>query len=159
MVRVVVLNWNAAWYTRRCLRALAATDYPPDRLEVVLVDNGSLDGSLPQLRWEFPGVRLLANGRNLGFAEGNNRALRDLDGIDFVALVNNDAVVEPGWLRPLVDALVADPRAGAAAARLLLEPAMVGLTVEAAGEVELSGVSLDGLDITGRVRCDGWEAQ
>ena len=55
-VRVVVLNWNSAWYTRRCLRSLEKTEYPADRLEVVLVDNGSIDGSLEQLRHCFPDV-------------------------------------------------------------------------------------------------------
>ena len=104
-VRVVVLNWNSAWYTRRCLEALAATEYPADRVEVVLVDNGSVDGSLERLRDWFPDIRVVANGANLGFAEGCNRAMRDRDGVDAVALINNDAVPSPGWLRPLVDAL------------------------------------------------------
>ena len=94
-VRVVVLNWNSWWFTRRCLRSLAATDHPADRLEVVLVDNGSIDGSLERLCHEFTGVTVVRNGANLGFAEGCNRAMRDLDGVDMVALVNNDAVVRP----------------------------------------------------------------
>ena len=64
-VRVVVLNWNSAWYTRRCLEALAATEYPADRVEVVLVDNGSVDGSLERLRDWFPDIRVVANGANL----------------------------------------------------------------------------------------------
>ena len=101
-VRVVVLNWNSWWFTRRCLAALARTEHPADRLEVVLVDNASVDGSLERLRQEFPDVRIVRNGANLGFAEGCNRAMRDLRGIDMVALVNNDAVVEPGWLAALV---------------------------------------------------------
>src|SRR5690348_14601882 len=84
-VRVVVLNWNSAWFTLRCLRALARTDYPADRLEVVLVDNASMDGSLERVRAAFGDVRVVRNERNLGFAEGCNRAMRDLDGIDAVA--------------------------------------------------------------------------
>src|SRR5690349_17874083 len=120
-VRVVVLNWNAAWYTRRCVESLLRTDHPPDRFEVVIVDNGSVDGSAERLADWFPRLRLVRNGANLGFAEGCNRAMRDRDGVDLVALVNNDATVEPGWLRPLVDALAADDRIGAAGAQLQLE--------------------------------------
>jgi GT2 family glycosyltransferase/glycosyltransferase involved in cell wall biosynthesis len=154
-VRVVVLNWNNAWYTRRCLRSLQATDYPPAAWELVLVDNGSLDGSAAELAAEFPDVRLVRNPTNLGFAEGCNRAMRDLAGVDMVALVNNDAVAPPGWLRPLVDALVSDPTAGAASARLVLEPALTPVDVVTDGPAELHRVLVDELDVTAAVRCDG----
>ena len=132
-VRVVVLNWNSAWYSTRCLRALERTDYPPDRLDVVLVDNGSIDSSLVQLRRSFPDLHVIENGQNLGFAEGCNRALRDPGDAELIALVNNDAVVEPGWLRPLVDVIESDPSAGAAAAKLLLEPSFAAIEVDLVG--------------------------
>jgi GT2 family glycosyltransferase len=155
-VRVVVLNWNSLWYTSRCLRSLEATDYPADRLQVVLADNGSDDGSLEVLRARFPTLRVVANGANLGFAEGNNRAMRDLDGVDLVALVNNDATVEPGWLRAMVDELVDRPELGAAAAELLLDPAFARVEVAVSGPpVRLDRVVLDGRDVTARCRVDG----
>jgi len=155
-VRVVVLNWNSLWYTSRCLRSLEATDYPADRIQVVLADNGSDDGSLELLRARFPTLRVVANGANMGFAEGNNRAMRDLDGVDLVALVNNDATVEPGWLRAMADALVARPELGAAAAELLLDPAFARLDVAVSGPpVRLERVELDGRDVTARCRVDG----
>lgn len=157
-VRVVVLNWNSAWFTRRCLDALARTDYPADRFEVVLVDNGSVDGSLERLRDWFPDLQIVANGRNLGFAEGCNRAMRDRDGVDAVALINNDTAVDAGWLRPLVDALVEDPGVGAASALLVLEPGFVPIDVEAEGVVTVRSVSTDGFDVTGALRFDGFEA-
>ena len=156
-VRVVVLNWNSAWYTRRCLEALAATDYPADRLEVVLADNGSVDGSLERLRDWFPHLRVVANGANLGFAEGCNRAMRDRDGIDAVALVNNDAVPSPGWLPPLVEALGSSPDVGAASAALVLEPGFVGVDVEASGTTDVVAVRVDGVDVTGALRFDGFD--
>jgi len=155
-VRVVVLNWNSAWFTRRCIESLAGTDYPADRHEVVLVDNGSVDGSLERLRDWFPALRVVENGRNLGFAEGCNRAMRDRRGVDAVALINNDTVVDPGWLRALVDALGADERIGAASARLVLEPGFRGLDVSAQGTVALRRVATDGSDVTGAVRVDGF---
>ncbi len=157
-VRVVVLNWNSAWFTRRCLDALALTEYPSDRLEVVLVDNGSVDGSLPRLRRWFPDLVVVENGRNLGFAEGCNRAMRDRDGVDAIALVNNDAVVDPGWLRALVDALESDDRIGAVSARLVLEPAFLAVDVHAEGTVSVERVCTDGAEVTGAVRFDGFDA-
>lgn len=160
MVRVVVLNWNNDWFTTRCVRSLLATDYPSDRLQVVVVDNGSVDGSLARLRHDLPGVEFVENGANLGFAEGCNRALRDLTGIDHVALINNDAIVEPDWLRPLVDVLEATPEVGAAAPKMLLETPFVTVEVEMADteliEADLlagpriAEVRVDGLDVTNR---------
>lgn len=157
-VRVVVLNWNSAWFTRRCLESLASTQYPADRFEVVLVDNGSVDGSLERLRDWFPALRIVANGANLGFAEGCNRAMRDRDGVDAVALVNNDAVVDPCWLRAMVAALGTDDRIGAVSARLVLEPGFLRVDVSAAGTVEVEGVCTDGIDVTGAVRFSGFDA-
>ena len=155
-VRVVVLNWNAWWFTRRCLRALSDTTYPADRLQVVLVDNASVDGSLERLRHEFPDVAVVHNEANLGFAEGCNRAMRDLDGIDMVALVNNDAVVEPGWLLAMVDSLDQHPRAGAAAARLVLDPPFVKVHIAVEdGPAEVRSVQVDGMDATSRTMFSG----
>ncbi len=156
LVRVVVVNWNSAWFTTRCLRSLLDTEWPADRLEIVVVDNGSYDGSLEQLVHQFPEVRFVRNGDNLGFAEGCNRAMRDLDGVDHVALVNNDAEVEPGWLRPLVDALENDPAAGAAAARLVLEPSFVPVDLTLSGDpCTIEKVLVGGVDATARTQFVG----
>ncbi|MBS1837458.1 MAG: glycosyltransferase, partial [Actinobacteria bacterium] len=157
-VRAVVLNWNSAWFTRRCIESLQRTDYPADRFEIVLVDNGSVDGSLERLRSWFPDLRIVANGANLGFAEGCNRGMRDRRGVDAVALVNNDAVVEPGWLTPLVDALVADPTIGAASARLVLEPGFIPVDLDAAHDVGVRHVRTDGIDVTAALRFEGFDA-
>src|SRR5690606_31730345 len=104
-VRAVVLNYNGGDHVVRCVEALRATEYPADRFEIVVVDNASLDGSDAVIADRFPEVRIIPTGANLGFP-ANNLAMVDLeaDGIDHVALVNNDAFVEPGWLVPLVDA-------------------------------------------------------
>jgi len=148
LVRVVVLNWNSAWLTARCVRSLRRSTYPADRMEIVVVDNASIDGSLPRLTTDLDGVRFVANPSNLGFAEGNNRALRDTGDAEFVALVNNDAVVDPGWLEPLVDALRSTPRAGAAAPKMLLETPFVSVPVN--GRATIAAVEVDGVDVTRR---------
>lgn len=118
-VRVVVLNYNGGALTKRCLEALLATDWPAEQLEVVLVDNASSDGLADEVERTLP-VRVIRSGRNLGFAGGCNLALRDLDAVDYVALINNDVEVPPGWLAPLVEALDGDTALGAASPKMLL---------------------------------------
>ena len=131
-VRVVVLNYNGGALTLECFRHLQRTEWPKDRLELVCVDNASVDGSAEAVEAEFPSVRVIRTGANLGFP-ANNVALRDLDGVDLVALVNNDAFVEPGWLRPLVETLVADPSLGAACPKILLAEPFIEVQIVSDG--------------------------
>jgi GT2 family glycosyltransferase len=118
-VRVVVVNFDGGAVTRRCIDALLATRYPADRLEIVVVDNASVDGLNWVLREEYPQVRLIESNTNEGFARGCNLAMRDLDGIDYLSLINNDAIVEPDWLEPLLAAFDG-PKVGAVVPKLLL---------------------------------------
>lgn len=130
-VRVVVLNYNGGRFVLRCLEHLVRTEWPGDRLDLVVVDNASTDGSDAAIVERFPEVTLIQTGANLGFSGGNNAALRDLHDVDFVALVNNDAFVEPGWLAPLVGALEGDPGLGAACPKILFAPRFREIVVEA----------------------------
>ena len=100
---IVVTHRGAAWLPG-CLRALAAQEARA-RLEIVVVDNGSMDGTAALLRAEFPSVAVLRLPENQGYARGNNAALRRAlaAGADFAALVNDDVEVEPGWLQALLD--------------------------------------------------------
>jgi hypothetical protein len=97
-VEIIVLNWNGRSDTLECLGSLMRVDYP--NFKVILVDNGSTDGSIEAIRREFPQVELINNGTNLGFAEGNNRGIaRALKaGAEFILLLNNDTIVDPGIL-------------------------------------------------------------
>ena len=119
-VRAVVLNYNGRELTLECLRRLCATEWPADRFEVVLVDNASSDDVVARTRNELPGVKIITSDRNLGFAGGCNLALRDLDGIDDVALVNSDVLVKPNWLAPLAQVLRRNQAIGAAGPKILL---------------------------------------
>ena len=155
-VRAVVLNFNGGRHVIDCVEALRRTDWPAADFEVVVVDNASSDGSDGELRRRFPDVEIRPTGANLGFP-ANNVAMADLDDLDHVALVNNDAFVDRGWLRPLVDALEADPGLGAACPRILFAPRFLDLTITSptfrpgTGDgrdlgVRLSGVEVDGDD-------------
>jgi GT2 family glycosyltransferase len=113
-VVVIILNWNGLADTLECLESLAHLDYQGH--EVVVVDNGSVDRSVPVIHERFPGVTIIENGENLGYAGGNNVGLRYAmaQGADYALLLNNDTVVDPAFLRILVDAVEADPTVGIA---------------------------------------------
>jgi GT2 family glycosyltransferase len=121
----VVLNWNGGEDTLRALASL-------EGVETICVDNGSTDGSDADVERRFPAVELVRNGANLGFAGGSNAGIRRAleRGADWVLLVNNDAVVEPGIAKALTRAAAARPDAGLLACKVMFED---GQTVMYAG--------------------------
>ncbi len=129
-VRVVVLNFNGGDMTLDCLGALAKTEWPGELLELVLVDNASSDDVVTRVRSEMPGVHVIESQTNRGFSGGCNLGLHDLGLVDYVALINNDVLVEPGWLSPLVTALEADSDLGAACPRILFTNQYLDLTID-----------------------------
>lgn len=156
-IRLVVLNYNGGDHVLRCVEHLTALDWPADDLEIVVLDNASTDGSDRAVAARFPRVEVRRRTRNDGFP-ANNDALVDLDGIDYVGLVNNDAFVDPGCLHPLVDALEADPGLGAASPLILFAPRFVDLVLEAPtsvagrGDERALGVLVRGLRVGGEDR-------
>jgi GT2 family glycosyltransferase len=110
-VTIIVLNWNSKDYLEDCLSALLASEY--EKVAIVLIDNGSTDGSLEFVSGRFPSVKVIRNEANLGFAGGNNVGLRDLVS-DFAVLVNPDAVVNPRLISDLIASFQEDERIGIA---------------------------------------------
>jgi GT2 family glycosyltransferase len=100
-VAVVIPNFNGEAILPRTLDALAAQTRPPD--DVLVVDNGSADGSLAMLAERYPEIRVLPLDRNYGFAGGVNRGVRATDAT-FVAVLNSDARPRPDWLEQLLTA-------------------------------------------------------
>lgn len=113
---LIVLNWNGRELLARCLPSALAQDYPD--AEVLVVDNGSTDGSLEWLASAYPQVRLLPQERNLGYAGGMNAGLRAAQG-EVIAFLNNDVILRPDWLRRLAEAMADDERIGVAGCKLL----------------------------------------
>jgi hypothetical protein len=132
---VIIPNWNGQHLLAPCLKALAAqTDQDH---EVVLVDNGSQDGSVEWVRSHFPAVRVLAQARNLGFAAAVNQGIRASDSC-YVATLNNDTEPAPGWLAELVTSAESAPRVGMCASKMLFadRPGVInstGICVDRAG--------------------------
>ena len=93
--QVVVLSWNGREDTLRCLASLEELHDPAPG--VVVVDNGSQDGTPGAVRERFPGVTVLETGRNLGYAGGNDVGIRHAlaHGAEWVVLLNNDATLAP----------------------------------------------------------------
>ena len=121
-ISVVVVNYERCALLRACLASLAAQR--DVEFEVIVVDNGSRDGSAGMVEREFvprrtPQVTLIRNSGNRGFCAANNQGFSAARG-RFVAVLNNDAEAEPGWLSALVSAFRGRPRVGMAASKILV---------------------------------------
>ncbi len=105
-VAIVILNWNGRHHLAGCFESLAALDYPREAFEVILIDNGSDDGSVEEVRGRHTWVRLEVNPRNVGFSAGCNQGARLAEDAELLVFLNNDMRVEPSFLRTLVAPIV-----------------------------------------------------
>ncbi|MDP6052764.1 MAG: glycosyltransferase family 2 protein [Candidatus Latescibacteria bacterium] len=107
-VAIIILNWNGLNDTLACLQTVSNLRY--NALEIIVVDNGSSDGSVETIHKTFPGVQVIENTSNLGFAEGNNVGIRRaLTDTDYILLLNNDTTVHPDLLHHLIPVVEKDP--------------------------------------------------
>jgi GT2 family glycosyltransferase len=111
-VGVVILNYNGKLLAERCVRSARDAEYA--NKEIILVDNGSTDGSAPYLRMLFPDLVILEYPQNLGIVGGRNRGLREAvrRGGDYVLCLDNDARIETASIRELIAVAESDPRIG-----------------------------------------------
>jgi hypothetical protein len=114
---IAVVNWNTGDLLAECLESICKEQGDLD-LQIVVVDNGSSDGSVEMLRARFPTVELIVNAENVGFARANNQALSRTAG-RYVLLLNSDTQVLPGALEEPVRFMDDHPRAGLASVRLI----------------------------------------
>ena len=117
LVSVIIPNWNGAQHLPDCLESLRRQTYAP--LEVLVVDNGSEDGSLALLAADFPEVRTLALCQNRGFAGACNAGMSAASG-DLLVLLNNDTEADSHWITEVVAAFDRHPEAGIVASKMLL---------------------------------------
>jgi len=117
-VAVIVVNYNSGGLLARCLEALARQTVPA--LRAIVVDNASNDGSAEGMERRYPNLVLVRAPGNLGFAAGNNLALKHVQGADWIALLNPDAFPEPDWLERLSAAALARPEFSFFGCRMLL---------------------------------------
>ena len=108
-VTVALVNHNSRDDVLTCIDSVLEQDYPSTQVEIIVVDNASTDGSVEAIRSTFPTVQVIANDDNVGFAPAINQAARAGRG-EMLALINNDAVAEPDWLRELIAPMVDNAR-------------------------------------------------
>lgn len=108
-VSIIILNWNGKRFLKNCLDSLEKLTY--SSLEVIVVDNNSIDGSSEFIQKNYPKFTLIKNKENYGFAKGNNIGFHASSG-KYILFLNNDTVVNPNFLEPLVEDCGNDPKIG-----------------------------------------------
>jgi GT2 family glycosyltransferase len=138
LLSIIIPHYNGCHHLTTCFNALRAQTYPC--LEIILADNGSTDDSVALTRRDFPEVKILELGRNLGLTGAINRGIELAQG-EVIVPLNNDTEVAPGWAQAVVDALHAHPEAGIIACKMLLFDQRD--TLHSAGD----GFGVDGIPI------------
>ena len=120
-VTVIVLNWNGKDLTIECLESLKQVNY--SNFNILVVDNGSTDGSVELLKEKFPEVSILVLEKNLGYAGGNNRGFDSLkhDQPEYVIFLNNDTIVDENFIEPLVKQLLTHKKASQTVPKIYYE--------------------------------------
>ncbi len=130
-VAIIYLCYNNRSYLPEVFESLRALNYPSEKLEIVVVDNDSKDGSQEWLRVQ-PGITYIPSAKNLGFAEGNNLGMRHaiLGGVDYVYLLNGDAKLHPDAIMEAVKLAQTNDKIGAVQSRIMLwkHPEIVNAT-------------------------------
>ncbi|MEK7637756.1 MAG: glycosyltransferase family 2 protein [Patescibacteria group bacterium] len=114
-VAVHIVAWNGLTHLPSCISAVQTQTYAP--VSVLVVDNGSIDGTVPWLMSEHPQIHLLRNTRNLGFCRGHNQAIRITES-PYVLCLNQDVVLTPAWIEQAVRVMAQRPEIGAIGGRL-----------------------------------------
>ncbi|MCU0521678.1 MAG: glycosyltransferase family 2 protein [Anaerolineae bacterium] len=133
-VTVVIVSWNGLQHLKTCLAAMASQTVTGTR--ITLVDNASTDGTAEWVRGAYPRVQVIANARNVGFAQANNQALAATRS-EYVALLNNDATPDPRWLEGLLVVAESDRSVGMVASQITL--------AHDPGTLDSAGIEVDAL--------------
>jgi len=128
---IIIVNYNGMGFSKDCLESLMASGACEE--ELIIVDNASTDGSNEYIRKEFFHVRIIELDKNYGFAMANNIGAKNAKG-EYLIFLNNDAVVTPNWLNPLVDTMEKDSDIGIVGSKILL--------LEALGKINSAGANI-----------------
>ncbi|MEA1937282.1 MAG: glycosyltransferase family 2 protein [Patescibacteria group bacterium] len=119
-VAIIIINWNGKHLLEECLSSAENQDY--SNYKIIFVDNGSKDKSVEFVKEKFPEIEVISLGKNTGFAKANNvgihKAFEDPE-IEYVALLNNDAMTEKSWLSEMVEVIKQDNKIGSVAPKIL----------------------------------------
>ncbi|RZK60970.1 MAG: glycosyltransferase, partial [Pedobacter sp.] len=110
-VAVVILNWNGKRYLEQFLSSVVSSVY--DNLQIIVGDNASTDDSVAFVTAHYPGIKVILNDQNYGFAEGYRRILDQVTA-DYFILLNSDVEVPANWIQPVISLMESDPLIAAA---------------------------------------------
>jgi len=116
---IIILNYNTRDLLRDCLRSVLKSKKNSFAYEIIVVDNASVDGSVEMIKREFPQVKIIQSKENLGFAGGNNLALKKAQG-KYILFLNSDTQVKPDAFQKMISFMDSDPKIGAATAKTIL---------------------------------------
>jgi len=125
LISVVIVNYNGKKFLDDCLSSLERQTC--QNFEIILVDNGSSDDSITSTRGKFPGVIIVDNRTNLGFAGGTNSGIREAQG-EFIFTLNNDTIADPRMLEEIVRPMQSDPEVGVCGSKMLLSDGRINST-------------------------------
>ncbi len=101
LISIITVNFNGKVFLKNLFDSILSVDYPSEKIQLIMVDNASTDGSVEFVRKEFPQVEIIALDRNKGYSGGNNEGFKRSQG-KYIVLINNDCVVEKDWLREML---------------------------------------------------------
>ena len=140
-VSVVIVNYNGSAFLPACLDSLVDQSY--SQFEIILVDNGSTDDSISKINVDYPGVRLIRNSTNLGFAKACNQGIELSEG-EYVAFLNYDTVVDRDWLNELVKGISKSTDIGAVMSKILIIDKKPPTINSSGGIIHFLGISWSG---------------
>jgi hypothetical protein len=121
-ISIIIVSWNGKKYLSGLFDSLNNQSYPKEKIEIILVDNGSTDGTLNFVKDNYPEVKLLALGKNTGFAVGNNEGLKQAKN-DILVFLNTDIICHKDWLSGLVSGFIRDKSIGSCTSNMILPEA------------------------------------
>lgn len=146
LISIITVNLNGKDYLGTCLDSIKNLNYPKDKLEVIVIDNSSTDGSIQFLAGSYPEIKVIRNDFNRGFAVANNQGARAANG-EYIAFLNNDTKVDTNWLVELLEPVYKDKETVCSGSKVL---SMDGKTLDFVGGMvnfEGKGFQIDyGLD-------------
>ncbi len=116
-VSIVIVNYNGEYFLEPCLKSVFNLNYPKTKLEIIVVDNGSTDGSIDLIKKQFPKVKIIENDVN-NYCKANNLGIKESKS-DYIAFLNNDTEVDKNWLIELIKIIEEDSKIGAVGSKIL----------------------------------------
>ncbi|MDP2924040.1 MAG: glycosyltransferase family 2 protein [Candidatus Omnitrophota bacterium] len=119
-ISIIIASFNGRYYLDGCLSSIGNLDYPKEKMEVILIDDGSQDKTYEFIKENFSNIKIIRNRRNRGVAEARNIGIKNAKG-KLLAFIDNDVKVEKNWLFELVKAIEEDKRIGICASKILFK--------------------------------------